>query len=193
MVRESGVPAVRAHALEALTAIRHRMELRAEEAHEAVLMPQDLERESEGDEPSVRFWIRLRSRLDYFMGLLWLALGSMRRATVRFEQAAARRARWALPLISLGNALQRRAASGRALAVYRRALEANRHRLEQNPGAISRVAAAFLARAEELQRDGRDDIALGLLEEANGLDLRRARSAMRFELRRQLERLRGAA
>ncbi|MBC7173423.1 MAG: hypothetical protein H5U40_13370 [Polyangiaceae bacterium] len=87
-------------------------------------------------------------------------------------------------------AWSRRGQHAAALGAFRRALSADRVRLERNPIIVRALARAFLRRAEEVERDGRTDIARGLLGEALAFDLRRAPSTLRFELKRQHELLR---
>jgi hypothetical protein len=77
-----------------------------------------------------------------------------------------------------------------ALALYRRALELSRTRVERNPLIIVHVARCFLRRAEQVERDGRIAIARGLLHEVLTLDLRRVPSSLRFEIGRRHETLR---
>lgn len=191
LLQETNLPATRAYTEDALVSLGHRLELRGEEVGAESSLPVVDEVEREDDDERVKFLIRLRSWFDYFLGLIWLALGSMGRAERRWELAAARRPRWTMPLISSANALARKQHWGRALAQYRRALDVDRHRVERNPLTIGRLARVFLKRAHQLEGDGRREIAKGLLGEAINLDLRRAPSAVRFELQRKHERLRG--
>jgi len=190
LLQGAELPSTRATVEDGLIALGHRLELRGEEVGAEASLPVVDEVEREDDDERVKMFIRVRSWFDYFWGITWLGLGSLRRAETRFELAAARRPRWCVPLISLANALARSQRWGRALAQYRRALDVDRRRVERNPITIGSLARAFLKRAHQLEGDGRREIALGLLEEAINLDLRRAPSAVRFELQRRHERLR---
>ncbi|MDH5491921.1 MAG: hypothetical protein OEY14_08200, partial [Myxococcales bacterium] len=105
----------------------------------------------------------------------------------RFEAASARRPGWCAPLLALGQAFASRELYSRALVAFRRAIEANRAGLEANPRAVRALAHTFLRRAEQMERDGRHDIASGLVGEILTLDLRRAPSSLRFELERRHE------
>ena len=89
----------------------------------------------------------------------------------------------------MGLAFVRRREHAQALNAFRRALTADRQRVERNPLVVGPVARAYLRRAEEVERDGRHDIARGLVAEALALDLRRAPSEVRFELQRLSESL----
>ncbi len=77
-----------------------------------------------------------------------------------------------------------------ALAAFRRALSADRDWVEAQIGVARAVARTFLRRAEEMERAGRRDIALGLLDEVRTLDLRRVDEPLRFEIGRRADRLR---
>jgi hypothetical protein len=127
---------------------------------------------------------------DYAMGRLWLLLGRSTWAVARFESAAARRNAWALPLIGIGMAFARREQYALALPAFRRALEVDRPRIERNPILVRAMAKSFLHRAEQVEREGRDDVARGLVGEVLTLDLRRAPGTVRFELKRKHDVLR---
>ena len=122
---------------------------------------------------------------DYFMGRVWLLLGRMAWANARFESAAARREGWAIPLIGIGMAFARRGQFALALPAFRRAIEVDRPRIERNPILVRAMAKSFLHRAEQVEREGRDDVARGLVGEVLTLDLRRAPGTVRFELKRK--------
>jgi hypothetical protein len=77
-----------------------------------------------------------------------------------------------------------------ALALFRRALDAERRSVERNPILIRQVAYCFLRRSEQVEHDGRLAIARGLLDEVLSLDLRRAPNSLRFEIGRRHETLR---
>ena len=61
-----------------------------------------------------------------------------------------------------------------ALPAFRRAIELDRPRIERNHILVRAMAKSFLHRAEQVEREGRDDIARGLVGEVLTLDLRRA-------------------
>ena len=117
-------------------------------------------------------------------------VGAKNRAFARFEEAALSRPDWAVPLLVAGMIHATRDEYGQALALFRRALDAERARVERNPLVIRAVARCFLRRSEQVQRDGRIAIARGLLDEVMALDLRRAPSSLRFEIGRRYEALR---
>jgi hypothetical protein len=178
------VPALRAAIEDALSAIAARMELRGEEAATidwSEVGNKPAPRKGARDSlPSVVFGWR-----DYLMGRLWLVLGRATWANARFESAAARRTAWAVPLIGIGMAFARREQYALALPAFRRAIEVDRPRIERNPILVRAMAKSFLHRAEQVEREGRDDVARGLVGEVLTLDLRRAPGTVRFELKRK--------
>ena len=185
----TSVPALRAAIEDALSSIAARMELRGEEA--ATIdwsevgnkpVPHKGARDSL---PSIVFGWR-----DYFLGRVWLLLGRVNWANARFESAAARRSDWAVPLIGIGMAFARREQYALALPAFRRAIELDRTRIERNPILVRAMAKSFLHRAEQVEREGRDDVARGLVGEVLTLDLRRAPGTVRFELKRKHDVLR---
>ncbi|MGB5808880.1 MAG: hypothetical protein WBG86_00045 [Polyangiales bacterium] len=178
------VPALRAGIEDARAAIGARMELRGEE-----VVPMDW---SEiGHKPALHDAAKdslpavLLGARDYVLGRLWLMLGLTERAVARFEAAATRRVGWASPLIGIGMAFARREQYAMALPAFRRAVEIDRPRIERNPILVRAMAKSFLHRAEQVEREGRDDIARGLVGEVLTLDLRRAPGTVRFELKRK--------
>ena len=185
----SSVPALRAAIEDALSAIAARMELRGEEVAR-------IDWSEVGNKPLPRKGSRASLPAlalgwrDYAMGRFWLLLGRSAWAVARFESAAARRAGWASPLIGIGMAFARREQYAMALPAFRRALEVDRPRIERNPILVRAMAKAFLHRAEEVEREGRDDVARGLVGEVLTLDLRRAPGTVRFELKRKHDVLR---
>lgn len=185
----TSVPALRAAIEDALSSIAARMELRGEEA--ATIdwsevgnkpVPHKGARDSL---PSIVFGWR-----DYFLGRVWLLLGRVNWANARFESAAARRSDWAVPLIGIGMAFARREQYALALPAFRRAIELDRTRIERNPILVRAMAKSFLHRAEQVEREGREDVARGLVGEVLTLDLRRAPGTVRFELKRKHDVLR---
>jgi HEAT repeat protein len=186
---EARIPGLRAEIEEAEAAIRARMEVLGEDLGERVaLAVRPEERAAAGEDAPVHH--RLRGLWDYVVGQLLLAIGAMERGIARLERAATRRPRWSLPWVSIALAFARRGEHAAALGAFRHALSADRVRLERNPIVVRALARAFLRRAEEVERDGRLDIARGLLGEALAFDLRRAPSTLRFELERQHDLLR---
>lgn len=183
------VPALRAAIEDALSAIAARMELRGEEVAE-------IDWSEVGDRPAPRKGSRdslpaiVFGWRDYFMGRVWLLLGRMNWAVARFESAARRRAGWVAPVIGIGMAFARGEQYALALPAFRRAIELDRPRIERNPILVRAMAKSFLHRAEQVEREGRDDIARGLVGEMLTFDLRRAPGAVRFELKRKHDVLR---
>jgi hypothetical protein len=185
----TAVPALRAAIEDALSAIAARMELRGEEAATidwSEVGNKPVPRKGPRDSlPAITLGWR-----DYFMARLWLLLGRVTWAIARFESAAARRDDWAAPLIGIGMAFARREQYALALPAFRRAIEVDRLRIERNPILVRAMAKAFLHRAEQVELEGRDDIARGLVGEVLTLDLRRAPGTVRFELKRKHDVLR---
>lgn len=186
---ESSVPALRAAIEDALSAIAARMELRGEQAV-------TIDRSEVGHKPVPRRGARdslpavALGWRDFLMGRLWLLLGRGRWAVARFESAASRRRGWVVPLIGIGMAFAQQEQYALALPAFRRALEVDRTRIERNPILVRAMAKSFLHRAEEVEREGRDDVARGLVGEVLTLDLRRAPGTVRFELKRKHDVLR---
>jgi HEAT repeat protein len=180
----TSMPALRAAIEDALSAIAARMELRGEEAA-------TIDWSEVGNKPAPRKGARdslpsiVLGWRDYFMGRFWLLLGRMTWANARFESAAARRDAWAIPLIGIGMAFARREQYALALPAFRRAIEIDRPRIERSPILVRAMAKSFLRRAEQVEREGRDDVARGLVGEVLTLDLRRAPGTVRFELKRK--------
>ena len=178
------IPALRAAIEDALSAIAARMELRGEEAT-------TIDWSEVGNKPAPRKGARdslptiVLGWRDYVAGRVWLLLGRTTWATARFEAAAARRKGWAIPLIGIGMAFARREEYALALPAFRRAIELDRPRIERNPILVRAMAKSFLHRAEQVEREGRDDVARGLVGEVLTLDLRRAPGTVRFELKRK--------
>jgi hypothetical protein len=178
------VPALRAAIEDALSSIAARMELRGEEAA-------TIDWSEVGNKPVPHKGARdslpavVIGWRDYFIGRTWLLLGLTTWAIARFESASARRNGWALPLIGIGMAFARREQYALALPAFRRAIEVDRPRIERNPILVRAMAKSFLHRAEQVEREGRGDVARGLVGEVLTLDLRRAPGTVRFELKRK--------
>ena len=112
-------------------------------------------------------------------------MGARRSGMRRLERAAALRPGWASPHIAMGLAYTRQDNHAQALGAFRRAVEADRRRVERNPLFIRALARSFIARAEQVEREGRSDVARGLVREALSFDLRWASGPQRFELERR--------
>ncbi len=186
------VSALRAEIEDSYSAIAARIELRGEEVDDTMLI---LRQPGQGEAiarpaPAGQ---RVRGWFDFVVGHLWLTIGGLRRAIARFESAAGRRTRWSAPLVAIAMALSRRERYAQALGAFRRAIEADRDWVEKNPIVIRALARCFLRRAEQVERDGRLDVARGLMGEVLTLDLRRAPAPLRFELERRYEVLRRTA
>lgn len=184
-------PAVQSEIEAALRSITAQMELRGEGAP-----PEATGAGITGKKAALRaperagLGTRLLSGLDVFFGRLWLTFGAIDRALAAFESAAARRPGWALPHAAIALAQVRRGRPAPALAAFRRALSSDRAYIEAHSRVVRMLARTFLRRAEEMERSGRRDVALGLLEEVVALDLRRVEEPVRFEIARRAERLR---
>jgi HEAT repeat protein len=190
--RDSISSALRAEIEEADEAIHARMELLGEEPPARALAARTFDTAKRAalvrrKDPAV---VLLRARLSQVLGELWLALGAHRRAVARLETAAALRPDWHAPVLSLAMSHARRKENAQALAAFRRVLGIDRNAVEDNPAAVRMLAHAFLRRAQAVEQEGRDDIARGLLEEALGLDLRKAPSDLRFAIEQRLHALR---
>jgi len=187
---KTGVSAMWAEVEDAVAAIAARLELRGEEVDAestALRISDGVEALAVRQAPAAA---RLWSYKDYLFGQLWLALGGHDRAVARFERAAARRPDWGAPLVAIGMLHARHNRYSKALASFRQVAEVDRRLVERHPIVLRTLLRCFLRRAEEVERDGRGDIARGLLEEALSMDLRRAPSALAFEVRRRHEGMR---
>jgi len=184
-------PALRAEIEDALDAIRARMELLGEEPPAQALAAHMVDTAKHAalvkrKDPAA---VRLRAQFCHVLGKFWLSLGAFSRALARLETAAALQPDWVAPVLLEAMAYARRSQSAQALASFRRALGIDRGAVENNAAAARMLAQAFLRRAEAMERDGRDDIARGLLEEALAIDLRRAPSDLRFAIEQRLHAL----
>ena len=184
--RDSLVGALRAAAEEAIDQIRARLVLRGEESPPDSVLTETRETEV----PVASVAVRLRALRHHLMGRLWQLMGARGRALARFEDAAKCRPDWAVPMLAGGMMHAMRKEYAQALSLFRRALDAERSRVERNPLVIRYVAHCFLRRSEQVEQDGRLAIARGLLDEVMSLDLRRAPSSLRFEIGRRHETLR---
>jgi len=183
----SKTSALRAVIEDASIGIRARMELRGEEPTQITLTHRAIEPEERPRTSAGKRWAAWR---HYLFGRLWIAFGMLERGIRRLEVATKLRPSWVLPLVAKGTVHARKKRYAKALAAFRQAVEADRAHVERTPHVARALAESFLRRAEEVERDGRYDIAQGLLREALAMDLRRAPSAIRFELERRLDSLR---
>ncbi|HJK95188.1 MAG TPA: HEAT repeat domain-containing protein, partial [Polyangiaceae bacterium LLY-WYZ-15_(1-7)] len=168
------VSAVRAAAEEARLAIVARMELRGEELDESLEETTQAIRLAHEERPETPTGARFKAFRSYLFGQLLLAFGVVKAGIARLEQAATLRPGWARPWVAIALNHARRRKHAAALAAFRRAIETDRSMVERNPITIRSLAQTFLRRAEQVERDGRHDIARGLLGEVLDLDLRRA-------------------
>jgi HEAT repeat protein len=126
--------------------------------------------------------LRLRARIFYGIAVLCGLCGASRRANSLFEAASALLPGWLSPVRALALLHARRKDVAASLAAFRRALDIDREQLEADDHAVSVMAATFLRRAEAVEREGRVDIARGLVDEALSYDLRRAGAQVRTAL-----------
>jgi HEAT repeat protein len=188
--RESVVSSVRAAAEEALDQVRARMELRGEEAAREELVVAPLLPAPGEPEKKAALVVRARALRWYTIGRFYQLLGARERALACFERATQCWQGWAIPALVAALIHIGRSEYAQALPLFRRALEAERARIERSPMWIRQVASCFLRRSEQVERDGRQAIARGLLDEVLSLDLRRVPSSLRFEIGRRHEALR---
>ena len=177
---------------EAEVALRARLELRGESEDTVALAPlRERDRLTEvGPSIPAPAGARLAAAWSYVIALFWMFVGARGRAVRRLELAASRHNAWILPLLTLGTVHARRERHAQALATFRRAVEVDRRRVEQLPLVMRALTTSFVRRAEEMEREGRGEIARGLLEEVMSLDLRKAPSAIRFEIHRRHDAMR---
>jgi len=192
LLRGAESSALRAEIEDSLEAIRARMELLGEEAPALSVAAHTFDTAQRAalvkrKDPAT---VRMRARWSFVLGHAWLAVGAFARAVARLEAAAALRPDWVAPVLGVALAYARRNESAQAVASFRRALEIDRGAVENNGAAAGMLAHVFLRRAEAVARDGRADIARGLLEEALSFDLRRAPSDLRFAIEQRLQVLR---
>jgi hypothetical protein len=131
--------------------------------------------------------LRIRARLFHSLAYLCLLVAMSRRAASLFEAAAALRPDWMPPVLALALLHVRNRNVAPALAAFRRALDIDRAELENDAHAISALAKTFLRRAEAMEREGRLDIARGLIEEALSYDLRQSNAEVRLALSERRE------
>lgn len=185
------IGALRGAIEDARAAIVARMELRGEDYEQEETRSIRL---ANDDAPArTSFGARLRAMRIYVWGTILVAFGALTAGIARLERAGTLRPEWARPWIAVAMTHARKARHAQALAAFRRALETDRELVESNPLVVRTLAQTFLRRAEQVERDGRHDVARGLLGEALDLDLRRAPPAVRFELQRRRRALQRAS
>jgi hypothetical protein len=171
---------LRAEIEDAHNAILARLELRGEEP-----APDDTQAfEIERDVPRIG-GKRFAAWRSFIIGQFWVAIGVKRAGMKRLERASKLRPGWSSPHIAMGLSFTRQDQHAQSLGAFRRALEADRRRVERNPIIMRALARSFIARAEEVEQEGRADVARGLVREALSLDLRWASGPQRFELERR--------
>jgi len=185
--------ALRAEIEETETAVHARMELLGEEAPsvEDAEVTFDTTKMAALAKRRYPATVRASARWCIFAAYLWRAVGATTKAIGRFEQAAALRPDWVVPVLCVAMVHAHREDHAQALAAFRRALEIDRDHVEHHPAELRTLAQAFLRRAEAVEGNGRADIARGLLEEALALDLRKAPSGLRFALAQRHDALKG--
>ncbi len=184
----SPAPALAAEIELALRSITAQMELRGEGTSPAPSAIATGKRDAIRVPERIGLGTRLSAGMDVLVGHLWLLVGAIDRALAAFETAALRQLGWAVTRRDRARA----GAPGprlQALA-FRRALSSDRGYIEAQAYVVRSLARTFLRRAEEMEKTGRRDVALGLLEEVVALDLRRVEEPVRFEITRRAERLR---
>jgi len=124
-----------------------------------------------------------------WVGHLWELAGSFTRSIARYEASTSLRPGWVPPLISVAMTYARREQYAQALGAFRRALDIDRSSIEDHPTRVGMLARAFFRRADMVEREGRLDIACGLLDEVLAVDLRRAPSGLRFAIYQRREEL----
>jgi tetratricopeptide (TPR) repeat protein len=180
--KETREPVVRVEIEEARKTILARLELRGELPANYSVVEVAIEPEAIARKPTVvRQFVGFK---HYLVGALYMTFGLRGRAIGRFLASAEVLTWWAIPLISIGAIYAKEDDYGQALTAYRRALEREPARVQANSITMRLLSRCFLRRAEQLTKEGRRDIAAGLVAEANRLDLRKAPSVIRFELAR---------
>jgi HEAT repeat protein len=176
-------PALAVDIDDALRAVRAQMELRGErDVPEGAITPVI----SRAASP---WWARTIAALHVAIAELEARIGMQARALRRLDRAIVRARDLASPWVAKGRIFEARGSSAEALVVFRRAIEIDRAFVERTPHAVRAVARAFLRRAEATSREGRRDVAQGLLDEALSLDLGRVPLPLRQALSREREKL----
>ncbi len=176
-------PALSVDVEDSLRAVRAQMELRGEkDVPEGAITPVITRHASP-------WWARAIATLHVAVAELQARVGLHARALRRLDRAILRARDLASPWVAKGRLFESRGSSAEALVVFRRAIEIDRSFVEGSPNAVRAVARAFLKRSEATLREGRRDVAQGLLDEVLALDLRRVPSPLRQALRREREKL----
>jgi len=176
-------PALAVDVEEALRAVRAQMELRGEkDVPEGAITPVITR-------AATPWWARALATLHVAVAELQARVGLHARALKRLDRAIVRARDLASPWVAKGRLFESRGSSAEALVVFRRAIEIDRAFVERTPTAVRAVARAFLKRSEATLREGRRDVAQGLLDEVLALDLRRVPASLRQALQREREKL----
>lgn len=176
---------------EAEAAVRARMELLGEEppSEGAGLQAFDTASRAALVKRADPALVRLRASWELLLGYLWMWL-AVERAVAHFEAAAAAREGWATPVVAIAMSYARHERYAQALPAFRRALVIDRAGVESQMPVVRVLARSFLRRAEDMEREGRTEIARGLLEEVLAYDLRKAPSGLRVAIHQRYEALR---
>ncbi|QQR89077.1 MAG: HEAT repeat domain-containing protein [Myxococcales bacterium] len=187
MLQTPRASSIRAEVEDALYDVRERLFLRGEEIPESETVVFALQAVSKAQLSAKRdpASVRIRSYWDYIRGWFWMLLGFSRRAIARFEGAASRRPGWVHPLLSIAMIHSRKERYAQALSAFRRSIEADKFHVERNPLVARTLALCFLRRAEQIEQEGRSDVARSIIDEVLALDLRFAPPSILFELRRR--------
>ncbi len=169
--------------VEASRAVRARMALRGEKP---VREPKSAPLATREPSPP---WARAVARWHLAVATILVALGLLGRAIQRLDRATAAAHELVEPWLAKGRIFEKRGAHAEALVVFRRALALDRGRVERTPHAMRSLARAFLRRSETSVREGRREVARGLLDEVLALDLRRVPAPLRQALLRERERI----
>jgi tetratricopeptide (TPR) repeat protein len=184
--------ALRAEIEDAETAIQARMELLGEEP------PPFIKEKSEPFDTGKMAALVVRrfptkvivaAHFSLLLGHVWLLFRSFTRAIARFEAATSLRPGWVAPLVAVAMTYARQEQHAQALGAFRRALDIDRSSIEKYPARVRTLARAFFRRADMVEREGRLDIACGLLDEVLAVDLRNAPSGLRFAILQRREEL----
>ncbi len=148
--------------------------------------PRALER-SPGAPPTKRH--RMLAWVLMLRALLLSLLGMRESASALCDRALAADPRWYRPGLTQGRLWERAGDQARAVAGYRRALAIAPAELSARPADMTRIATAYLNRAEALHNAGRIEVARAMLDELSVLDLSQVPPHIRHALRRRRRRL----
>ncbi len=142
---------------------------------------------SPGAPPTKRH--RILAWLLMLRALLLSAIGLREAASALCDRALGADPRWFRPGLYQGKLWESAGDLARAVAGYRRALAIAPAHLSARPADMTRIAAAYLGRAEALYNAGRIEIARAMLDELSVLDLSSVPPHIRHALRRRRRRL----